>query len=445
MQYAAFLILLVFGAAPAGAQDRTLASPKLESAPTSAGGARTTLAVADRANEHVSLAASGAFVVAAWAAALPAGGSDIFTAISRDSGTTFAPPVRVNAHAGEAKTNGEQPPRVGLVPQSSGAPAVVVVWTASGERGTRIVSSRSTDGGRTFSTPVPVAGTEAPGNRGWESLAVDGRGRAWALWLDHRKTVPNASAGEHHHEPRKTPADSAASVARAQLSELYVSALDNSVPARSLVGGVCYCCKTALTAGPDGSLYAAWRHVYPGNHRDIAFTVSRDGGGTFSDAARVSDDSWEINGCPENGPAIAADARGAAHVVWPTLVKTGPEPALALFWAMTRDGRTFTKRQQIPTDGQPFHPQVVVTGDGALLVAWDEVVNGSRRVAIARGVVAPDGRSTFETLRTVGVVPGSYPALAIAGDGPVLAWTNRAGPKPVVEVMRITATDSGKK
>lgn len=424
-------VLVVAGAVVTDAQDR---------AP-----ARITLAVADRANENVSLAASGTVVAAAWAAAYPAGGSDIYVALSRDSGATFGSPVRVNAQAGEAKTNGEQPPRVGLAPQQAGAPEIVVVWTAASQRGTRLVTSRSADGGRTFAAPALVAGTDAPGNRGWESLVVDGSGRAWTLWLDHRKTASAAGAGEHHHEPRKTPADSADSVARAQLSELYVSSLDDSVPPRSLVGGVCYCCKTALTSGPDGSLYAAWRHVYPGNHRDIAFTLSRDSGRSFAPPVRVSDDSWEINGCPENGPAIAADARGLVHVVWPTLVNRAREPSLALFWAMTRDGRTFTKRQQIATDGQPFHPQNVVTGDGALLVAWDEVVGGSRRVALARGVVAPDGRSTFEIIRNLGATPGSYPALAVASAGPVMAWTNRSGSKPAIEVMRITATDSGRR
>ena len=48
--------------------------------------------------------------------------------------------------------------------------------------------------------------------------------------------------------------------------------------ARALTSGVCYCCKTSLAIA-DGSVYAVWRHVYPGNMRDIAFTVSRDGGG----------------------------------------------------------------------------------------------------------------------------------------------------------------------
>ena len=43
---------------------------------------------------------------------------------------------------------------------------------------------------------------------------------------------------------------------------------------QGVTGGVCYCCKTAIAAGPADTLYLAWRHVYPGNMRDMAFTVS---------------------------------------------------------------------------------------------------------------------------------------------------------------------------
>ena len=67
-------------------------------------------------------------------------------------------------------------------------------------------------------------------------------------------------------------------------------------------------------------LYAAWRHVYPGNMRDMAFTVSRDGGATFAPPLRVSEDKWVLEGCPDDGPAIAVDGRSHVHLVWPTLV-----------------------------------------------------------------------------------------------------------------------------
>jgi hypothetical protein len=118
-------------------------------------------------------------------------------------------------------------------------------------------------------------------------------------------------------------------VAMAQLSDVYYAALtmpgeDDEIEAapvaRALSAGVCYCCKTAMVRGRNGALHIAWRHVYPGDMRDIAFVTSHDDGRTFGAPVRVHEDKWSVKGCPDDGPALAADARGSVHVVWPTMV-----------------------------------------------------------------------------------------------------------------------------
>jgi hypothetical protein len=189
-----------------------------------------TLAVPGRTNDHVSIASYGTFVAVTWAATTPAGATDVYSAISTDGAVSFAAPARVNATAGLARVNGEQPPRVSLVPRERAAPDVVVVWTARLAAGTALVTSRSMDGGRTFGPTTAVAGTEAAGNRGWESVVTDHRGRTFALWLDHRETVGAAGeSGGHAHgasasTPAATPAVTAPredGVVRAQLSQLF--------------------------------------------------------------------------------------------------------------------------------------------------------------------------------------------------------------------------------
>src|SRR6476646_5977349 len=140
-----------------------------------------------------------------------------------------------------------------------------------------------------------------------------------------------------HHEMHDAAAPVADGAEKAQASKLYFADADGTA-VRPLASGVCYCCKTGIAAGADGSLYAVWRHVYPGNIRDIAFTFSRDGGKTFAPLVRVSEDKWALDGCPENGPAIAVDAEHHLHVVWPTIVRTsaGAE-TLGIFYAFSRD------------------------------------------------------------------------------------------------------------
>jgi len=228
--------------------------------------------------------------------------------------------------------------------------------------------------------------------------------------------------------------------ATAQLSQIFFAMLNDPASARAITHGVCYCCKTSIAAGADGSIVAAWRHVYPGNIRDIALTKSSDGGRTFTPPVRVSEDNWVLNGCPENGPAVAVDQANAIHVVWPTLVhdSRGAE-SLALFYATSRDGQRFTKRQRIPTEGVPRHPQIVVGPAGKITVAWDEQLTGARRVVIARGTVdyANPVRFVRESVTEEG---GTYPVIASLPDGPLVAWTSGSTADSVLRVARYAPT-----
>ena len=99
----------------------------------------------------------------------------------------------------------------------------------------------------------------------------------------------------------------------AQRSGLYYASSSGAAE-RELFKGVCYCCKTAIAIAPNGDIHSAWRHVFANNMRDIAATVSRDGGKTFAPLLRVHEDKWSINGCPDDGPAIAVDGAGTVHL-----------------------------------------------------------------------------------------------------------------------------------
>src|SRR5215204_3035620 len=79
-------------------------------APAAVPAAATFPNVPGRANATPSIAASGAVVAVAWGASAH-GKADVFVAVSRDGGTTFGSAVQVNTVAGEARLNGEMPPR----------------------------------------------------------------------------------------------------------------------------------------------------------------------------------------------------------------------------------------------------------------------------------------------------------------------------------------------
>jgi hypothetical protein len=370
------------------------------------------------------VASSGRFVAVVFGGSKD-GKADVYAIVSRDGGRRFADAVRVNAVAGEARLGGEFPPRVVLTPaRGDGDPGLAVLWTSRGTT-TDIKLSRSDDGGRSFAAPVVLQAQGAAGDRGWQSLAADPEGAVHAAWLDHRglavartaRGTP-ASHGSGSHDP----------VAMAVRSGFYFATAGG--PEREISKSVCYCCKTALAAGPGGLIVGAWRHVYPGSIRDIAVAVSRDGGRTFTPPARVSDDGWAINGCPDDGPAVAVDGSGTIHVAWPTVLQ-GTEPEGAIFYAASRDGVTFTPRLRIPTaTRRPTHPQLVVLDGGRVAVAWDERRDG-RSVASLR-VVSRTGAGQPAIGPSVAVSPdgdASYPVLAATDSGVVAVWTT-GGPAP---------------
>ena len=399
---------------------------------------RTDLRVPGRTNATPSLAADGDRVAIVWGASLPSGDTDVFVSTSHDEGRTFSVPARVNDVDGDARVNGEQPPRVSLTHD-----AVIVVWTTKGARGTILRQAQSSDDGRTFGKSTVVSGTDAVGNRGWENIATArAAGSAagepsYVVWLDHRGlAAQDGEVAVSHHDHAAMASGTAAKpdgVAPAQKSRLYVAALDGQAPPVVVTAGVCYCCKTAISVASDGSIAAAWRHVYPGNIRDIAFSRSRDGGHTFSAPVRVSEDKWVLEGCPDDGPAMATDASGRIHIVWPTLVDDGGQETIALFYATSDDGKRFTPRERIGTQGIAHHPQITIAPDGTPVIAWDEAAGGGRRAAMAHVVSGEEGRVRFtrEVLDDVAV----YPVVAATRAATVVAWTSGKSPDAAIRVQ----------
>src|SRR4030095_14111336 len=77
------------------------------------------LAVDGRSNATPWVAGGGSLVAVAWGASVE-GKTDVFVAVSHDSGQTFGAPVQVNTIPGEARLGGALAPR-GAVEREPGA------------------------------------------------------------------------------------------------------------------------------------------------------------------------------------------------------------------------------------------------------------------------------------------------------------------------------------
>ena len=380
-----------------------------------------TLSVPAAASSTPSLAVVGRYVAAVWTATAN-GTTNVYFAMSDNGGATFSSPRRVNEQDGDAGATNEQPPRV-AISGSGTSRTFTVLWSKRdlGPQDTRrdiIRISRSTDGGRTFS-PARLTHDQAfSGARGWQSLAAGANGVLHAVWLDGRQAGSKIAAMAHKGTPHKGQPP----------QEVYHGVLtaDGRMIETRIAEDVCFCCKTAVSVDQRGHVYAAWRHIFPGSMRDIAFAKSTDGGKSFSPLVRVSEDNWQLNGCPEDGPSLAVDPSGAVHIAWATVVNDADEPRKALFYATSRDGKVFSPRIRVGTNGAstPGHPQLTLISNGSAAIVFDEAIGGNRRVSFAR--VTPSGEVQPPQVLS-GEESATHPVIAGTAAGSVLvAWTSRS-------------------
>jgi hypothetical protein len=418
---AAVVTLIQFATLSTACQ-REAPAPAAAPADTASGVA---LSIDGAVNRGTSIAARGQDVVVTWAATTGEA-TDIYTAASDDGGRTFSDPVRVNDVAGDARVSAEQPPRVAM------GSTLAVVWQSrrGDEAVVRLATSK--DSGRSFLPAVTVNNTPVNNPRGWSSVAISRDGQPLVLWLDARTGAPaaGAGAGEHAHH------GSGEHAGGMQQSVFFAAAPGHDT---RVAQGACFCCKTSIVAAGDGSVYAAWRHVYPVNLRDMAVARSTDGGKTFGAPVRVSEDHWQIDACPEDGPAIAADPAGVLHIAWPTfLADTGRK---AVFYSYSTDGgRTFAPRIRVDADdtAPAAHPQIAVDGDRVTIV-WDETAGKTSRVRSRSFARAAEGR-VWNAERSAAYVSAEdvaadHPSIALAGGRAVISWTETdAGGRSTVRV-----------
>ena len=343
--------------------------------------------------------------------------SDVMLARFDNDGAASGSPVRVNQQAGVATAWRGDPPSVAVTDR-----AVYVLWTAQvesqGKSGTDLYFSTSHDQGKTFAAPVKVNDDKMPGAHGMHSLAVAKDGRIYIAWLDERNIhapKPSAEAGGHHMESNR---------------ELFVADSNDGgkmfSPNRKVAENACPCCKTALALAPDGTLYASWRQVLPGDFRHIAVASSSDSAATFSAPVIVSDDKWVLHGCPVSGSSLSVDTKGTLRVVW---FAAGEGAAPGLYTAESNDkGRTFTPRALLT--------QETVKGTPALATEKD------RAVAIWQGFGAQQTETKVRELGSAGAAVSvaanaELPSGAFSKDKLFVAYIAKAGEKRGIWLARV--------
>ena len=272
----------------------------------------------------------------------------------------------------------------------------------------------SNDGGKTWSKPIVPHLDNTPTEHGFVSLVPLSDGRLGAIWLDGR----NMKDMKDEHDERKPLPVSMT------LRYVTIDGSGNISDDAQLDERVCECCQTAAAVTSDG-VFAVYRDRSQNEVRDI-YSV-RQGAGRWVSPKAVHPDNWEINGCPVNGPSVAAEGRNVV-VAWYTGAAGTPHVKVAF---STDAGATFGAPIQVDDGETQGRVDVLLLPDNSALVCW---LSGTpeggeikvRRVEANGSLGPPAVIAKTDISRSSG-----FPRMARLGNEVHFAWTEVGKPSRV--------------
>ncbi len=267
----------------------------------------------------------------------------------------------------------------------------------------------SKDGGTTWSKPLMPHRDGKKRQHGFVSLVPTPDAKLAAIWLDGRN-MPSEEEGD--------------------MALMYTTIAANGTlgPETQIDNRACECCKTSMTATADG-LVAVYRDRSDKEIRDIS--IVRYANGRWSQPQALTNDGWEIDGCPINGPAVSANGRNVA-VAW----FTAPDDKSQVDVLMSADsGKTFGKKIRID-DGNPIgRVDVVSRSSGAAVVSWVERTSQGAQVRVREVAANGTAAAPMNVSGTAGLGSGVFPRMVRSGDDIVVAWTDASKPAQIRTVV----------
>ncbi len=336
-----------------------------------------------------------------------------------------------------------------------------LVWMAGGQ----ISVASSSDQGRSFATPIQV--TRDRLNLDWgpdarPKIAVDAKGNialAFSIFQDKAfngqvLTTRSTDDGKHFSDLRPITANTESQRFEALGLDadgtVFAAWLDkrNRVPAKargerydgaglffasSRDGGgsysqaamatdnTCECCRLGLAFAGPGKPVVIFRNIFDGGVRDHA-VMTFSGLATPGEVRRVSTDDWQIAACPHHGPSLAISPPGTYHATWYTAGKTRK----GLFYARSQDqGGTFSEPVRIGrSDRNPSRPYILA-GPHGLLIVWKEFDGETTAVNM---MASQDDGATWSTPTMLATTADTsdHPLLVSNGTQTFLSWMTKA-------------------
>jgi len=266
-----------------------------------------------------------------------------------------------------------------------------------------VATAISNDGGLSWSEAEQMNEDETVAEHGFVS-AFSWDDGVTAFWLDGRELAnwsfddPDALLGT--------------SLRMARYDET------GTVTSREIVDAlVCDCCQPDVAMTSSGPILA-YRDRTEQEIRDVV--VRRWDDGAWSEPLNLGNEGWFIEGCPVNGPAIAANGDDVA-AAWFSAADGRGEVRFA---RSLDGGNSFSEAVDLDTDGAYGQTGIALDADGRAVVSWwRRAAEGGIDLVVQ--AYDRDGQAGTELLvahESVGS-PVDVPQLIAAGDDYLIAWT----------------------
>lgn len=287
-------------------------------------------------------------------------------------------------------------------------------WLQRGGSGTYDYGVRVawSDDGVEWSEPWTPHEDGTPTEHGFVSTLPQGSDLG-LLWLDGRRYV-DGPEGE----------------ATGEMTLRYRSAAGptSAGPETVVDGRICDCCQTGSARTTDG-----WVVVYRDRSEDEIRDIyaARLVDGEWTEGRPVHRDGWHIEGCPVNGPAVAAEGDRVA-VGWFTGAADQPRVHLAF---SEDQGITFGEPVRIDGGDPVGRVDVVMDGDGAR-ISWIETVGASAELRMRRVTAAGVAEPPVVVSTVSGARAAGFPQMVRHRGDLVFAWTDAVGDDTRVRAAR---------
>lgn len=329
-------------------------------------------------------------------------GKAISVAHSSDLGAHFTDPVTITPEPVRLDSGGDSRPT--LVVDNQGRITVAYALFQDQRYNGAVLWSRSTDGGAHFSLPAPIT-TGSPSQR-FQAMSFDSDGNLFAVWLDKRNVAAARERGEKY--------------AGAALAFAWSDGGSAFPAARIAIDNTCECCRLGLGWIAPGRPVVALRDIFDNKYRDHAVIVFADRD-TPGPVRRMSDDHWQIDACPHQGPALAVSAAGTIHTAW----FTGGGARKGVYYAHSADrGVTFSEPARLGARDRQISRPALLAVDQTIYVAWKSF--DGERTEIQTMISRDDG-ATWSAPRTIAATSdqSDHPLLVTNGHTVFLSWMAR--------------------